>query len=252
MLKIVWGMFAFPRMYPAPFAAALSLPLLALLGCAMLASAVADQDGMRWAQYVVYLLAGSWLAIRCHRLVLLGSGRAPSEPMQAARALGLFALTYSVIWLIKVAITFLFVAVVLAVTASRYVAASDVPVTPPEPDPAVQQMIDLVALGAQIPGMYVFARLSPLFPMIATGESWNARTAVRLTRGNGWRLAIAVFLLPEIGKLIIELVYSQTPGIAQFVLGALLLAVVTALGVVGLSLAYCELTRAPPPTHPHA
>ncbi len=253
LAKIAWGTFAFPWMYRGAFARALSLPLLALLACTMAWSIPGETNqGPVSVLHVLYLLAFSWLAIRCHRLVLTGSHRMDEAP-RAFSMLGLFAITVIMVWILQTLVKLALTAGLLAMVSTQ-----DIPPgasQPPAYDPDVQRLIDRVAFFAGIVGLYPVARLAALFPAISLGEKWNAAGAWRLTRRNGWRLVVLVFLLPDLFRELVKWLYSNDPGAFEFAIVVLSLGVITSLGVVALSLAYRELAvefrePGPPPTRP--
>ncbi len=256
LAKIAWGTFAFPWMYRGAFARALSLPLLALLACTMAWSIPGSTNqGPVSILQALYLLAFSWLAIRCHRLVLTGSHRMDEAP-RAFSMLGLFAITVILVWILQTLVKLALTAGVLAMVSTQNIPAG-ASQPPPAYDPDVRTLIDRVAFFAGIVGLYPVARLAALFPAISLGEKWNAAGAWRLTRRNGWRLVVLVFLLPDLFRELVKWLYSNDPGAFEFAIVVLSLGVITSLGVVALSLSYRELAvevtePAPPPTPPPA
>ena len=74
LLKVLWGTFAFPSMFRGPWFRAVNLPLLVLIGIMLLWNLTDESTGILQAGllYAGYLAATSWLAVRTHRLVLLG------------------------------------------------------------------------------------------------------------------------------------------------------------------------------------
>lgn len=252
VLKIVWGMFAFPWIYRGEFARALSLPLLVILGSTIAGSfSDANATELRWLIYSIYLLAFSWLALRCHRFALLGSATASPEGDSLPRTLLVFATTVIAVWIVQTTITLTLTSLTLTLSGSLLIPHAT---PPPPPDPAIQTIIDRIAFLASIPGMYLLARLGPLFPTIAIGRPWRPGDAFRMTRGNGWRIVCAVLLIPQLFKMFIQWVYSLNAGAVAMCIGVLLVATVSALGVIAMSLTYRELTAAPspPPTTPPA
>jgi hypothetical protein len=251
--KIAWSTFAFPWMYRGEFARALSLPLLGLLACTMASN---TQISAGVASYLVaglYLLTFTWLAIRCHRLVLTGSHRMDEASSRALGMLGLFAVTVVLLWAVQTVLTLLLTSSVIAALGTRYIEAG----APPSVggDPEFQALIDRVVFVAQIVALYPVARLSPLFPAVAIGVKWNAAGAWRLTRGNGWRLVLLVFLLPALFESLVDWVQYDDFGAVGFAIAVLLLGAISALGVVALSMSFRELTAdfsapEPPPTPP--
>ncbi len=251
--KIAWSTFAFPWMYRGEFARALSLPLLALLACTMAWNSAAATGAGAHVVSALYLLSFCWLAIRCHRLILMGSHRMDESVTRALGMLGLFAVTVVLVWVLQALVTLLLTSGVFAITNTRYIEAGAP--QPPAFDPEVQAFIDRLAFFAGIFAWYPAARLSPLFPAVATGVKWNAAGAWRLTRGNGWRLVLLVFLLPALFEKLVDWVHYDDFGAVGFAIAVLSLGVIAALGVVALSMSFRELTAdfsapEPPPTPP--
>lgn len=245
-------MFAFPAMYPAEFFRAASWPLLGVIALSLV-SASGMYSVSALAQWIL-LFAGaalfSWLAVRIHRAVLLpptGSGGKGGR---------LLPLVSSYLAALVTATVLKFVFYIAAITLvgvfnARYVPVSDTSDPPlPDPDPDIQRMIDYASWGIEIPLAYLLARFSTLLPALALGHSWSPRTAWEQTRGNGWRLALVVFLLPWLMDEAIDWTYASLENPVLVSLLAILRAMFLALGVIALSLSYRELPPwpAPPPT----
>lgn len=260
VVKILWGMFAFPALYPASFFRATAWPLLGLIGITLVwaSGGISADDrftylGVFVANYAVF----AWLAVRTHRLVLAGTEGVAQErsdvvPVSfrylAALVAGT-ALKY-VCMLAIVAIVMLLTFLISLPAQMGQAVASAVPPTPPPPDPTVQHLLDYGAMLLPVPALYLLARWSPMLPAIALGHDWAPRTAWRQTRGNGWRLVLVVFLIPWALSAAVDWAYRNTEGAMIIGIISIVRAVFLALGVIALSLSYRELTAtpAPPPT----
>jgi hypothetical protein len=247
--KILWGMFAFPVLYPGAFLAAAGLPLLGLIAVSLTWASGAissDQRAALWIVLVINFVLFAWLAVRCHRMVLVENGTADA-PIVGLVFRYLAALTTGTV--LKNIFLLVMMMVFLTIVANSRTAGEPVA---PTADPAVQRMIDYGRYVLQIPALYLLARCSTLLPAIALGSDWNPGAAWRQTRGNGWRLVLVVFFLPWVFTAAVDWAYEVTWTTWIVGILAALRSVLLALGVIALSLSYRELPPwpAPPPTPP--
>jgi hypothetical protein len=255
LVKVIWGTFALPWMYREAWFRAIRLPLLALGAVSLLwdvfDSTTSPVELAVW--YTGYLAATSWLAVRCHRLVLMDPVvLATSSPAGAMRAVGIYLATVALLWVIWLVITALLAAIVVSawlMFKSGGVAPAGSP--PPAFDPAIQAGIAPLTMLSALPGAWLVARLSPLLPAIALEQRWRLRDAWELSAGNGWRLAIVVIALPYGFTLLGNLLARDGASTFESAALALALAILTSLEIIALSLSYRELERSePPPTDP--
>jgi hypothetical protein len=255
VVKVLWGMFAFPVMYPAGFFRAAFWPMLGVIASTLLwVSGVIGVNSLgHWVFLLISCALFAWLAVRVHRAVLLppsdegGTGDVRILPLANRYLAALVAAG---------ALKFVFSVLVLALVSiflARYTPVTDTaPPAPSAPDPAVQNLIDYTALVIQVPLAYLLARCSTLLPALALGHAWAPRAAWQQTRGNGWRLVVVVFLLPWALGAAVDWAYASLEIRILVGLLAILRAVFLALGVIALSLSYRELPQwpVPPPTPP--
>jgi len=259
-VKILWGMFAFPLLYPAESFRAASWPLLGMIALTLLWASGAFGTG-QWAGFAFLIPNAAlfaWLAVRIHRTVLLESGdreRTQETRMVVLASRYLAALTAGAV--LKVVYFFLALSLFSLVSVSvAYFGpvTTKPPTVAPAPDPDIQRLINVVGVVGQAPVIYLLARLSTLLPALALDQPWELRSAWHQTRGNGWRLALIVFMLPWALSAATDLAFASTENNLLGALLAVARAVLLALGVIALSLSYRELTAAPepPPTAPPA
>jgi hypothetical protein len=234
-------MFAFPAMFPAQTLRAVGLPLLGIIAISLcwVTGAPTSVAGMPWVLVIANGVLFSWLAVRCHRVVLLGAHEdAPAHRLKTVAS-----------YLAAVVVGTLVRSIFMAIVSSRYVPAGG--------DPASGDgMIGLPVWAtwiAQALPFYLLARFSLALPGFALGQGWRLGEAWRLSRGNGWRLVLIVFLLPVGIDWFIALVYGYVYYSVAVAALAIFNALLTAESVIALSLAYRELVPpAPPPTAPPA
>jgi hypothetical protein len=253
-------MFAFPAMFPAATFRAAAWPLLGIIASWMLwaSGAVAANRTSAWVMLVFNAALFAWLAVRMHRLVLL-----ETEDTTRTTSADTFTLAFRYLAALTAGAALKVLFLVLVLTLFSLVSAAIAwfgPVTTisapmsPGPKPEIQRLINVMSVVGQLPVIYLLARCSTLLPALALGGDWSLRPAWRLTRGNGWRLVLVVFLLPWALSAVTDLAYWSTENKVLAALLAIARAVLLALGVIALSLAYRELTAAPapPPTAPPA
>ena len=128
----------------------------------------------------------------------------------------------------------------------------------------VWQMLLLAIVIAWVPVLLIYARLSLLFPSTAVDHLMSFRECWRFTRGNGWRLALIIFLIGApvfVIAVLIQLAVAHILGfleitesvatsfVAAFVVEAVWFVGIAA-GVSALSISYRTLMVAPPDTLP--
>ena len=172
---------------------------------------------------VVPASVGVLIAISCHRLVILGVDSLPS-------ALGLFwsgretRFLGRVFGIVGIALIVLLPLTFLEIPLYNLLGFS---LLPP------------VVLGIPIAG-YICARLSLVFPATAISQRPTFADSWRLSRSNGWRLAL-VMALPYL--VLIPLSASLQPGgIALQFLAAFILVLLGLIQIASLSKAFCWFT----------
>lgn len=192
----------------------------------------------QWAVLAAYYLLFTQFAVNCHRVVLLPSptaigGRLP----QWGRRESYFMLWLTFIWVFAFACAFISTNIYVVIFGNLGdLFRSDA------------KAASLVLAPTQyiyyLTYAYVFARLSLILPAVSIDEKLNFQGAVKLSLGQGWRLAIVAIVVPlaykSIGLIFDSFDFNVWTYIVQVVLTTTLLAV----QVTTLSLAYRELTTA--------
>lgn len=196
---------------------------------------------------MAFAAAIAWLAIRTHRLVLATDWQAESAFGEwSTRRFALFAGALVVLWLLQTAITVAAMTLIANILVPpRYIATGEMRDPP---------MLNILWIGAtaSVIAYWIVARFSLILPQIAIDLHPDLRAVVNASRGNGWKLAIIVGLLPWILQWITDALYRDGATTFEVASIAVLIGVSAIVQVTALSLAYYELTRspAPPPTPP--
>lgn len=240
VLKILWGIFAFPSMYPALTLRAAGIPLIGIVATTLFwvgRRVEAIPSLSTWGLLLFNWLLFAWLAVRVHRAVLLGDHDSSSQRVKCVAN-----------YLAAIVVAELLFSVCLALVSFRYVPTLNAAQSPDAMIGLPAWVIWVVQLGP----LYLLARLSPVLPAFALGHGWQLADAWSRTRGNGWRLFAVVCLLPWIFNQIADLVYTSIESTIVIGVLAVLKALTTLLGIMALSLAYRELMASPepPPTAP--
>jgi hypothetical protein len=232
--KILLGAFLVPWWNRKAFARALAFPL-ALLATLMLSwyfSAKHLSGSVQFLLCVVYAAFFTLFAVTCHRLVLLDPRTVARDPVPKwSRREGLFFG-----WIVGAGLMYMVVSlVVMLVVLNTLLKSID--------DEFLKSAFGWFDAAAKVPAVYLFARLSPLFPATALDRQVDLRWAWELTRGNGWRMVVVVGVLPwalsyvtpalyRSGATVVELGILTVAGIALF-----------AVEIAALSISYRELTK---------
>jgi hypothetical protein len=224
--KVLLGAFVFPWWRRRAFATSLAVPgaiivaghvLLFLFGEALPYAAQLATGIAVWAVWVVY-------AVIVHRLVLLGSpGDMAVVPRWTRRETVFFA------WLV--------LAAAITTILTMFTEAALTAVLPKVPAAAAASGWISLAVAT-----YAWARLAPLFPATAVDAGTGLAAAWNLTRGNGWRMAVAVGALPWAATLVVGFLDRAELTIMHMVLSVVLGTIFMAVEIAALSLAYRELS----------
>jgi hypothetical protein len=257
--RVIGSAFTLPWEHRGAVFRATALPLLVLIACTLAwdFSAFYSSGMARWAVYLMLylptLIAGSWLAISVHRLVLLEASDAVMHfEIALVRRLAIFTATVLGIWVLFTGLTLLIAGGVLNIfNPPRYVPAAGIPQAPQPMNLPVP--FEWITSLASILAYWFVARVTLMLPAIAIDQTPSLGAAWRASQRNGWRLAIVVGLLPWCMDHLVNFLYRDGASNFEFgilvVLGALLMVI----EVVAISLAFWELTSpAPPPTDPPA
>lgn len=185
----------------------------------------------QWLAYAIQSFLLAWLAVQCHRVVL-----APQSAEPVVTAWSGFEWKY-MLWTFAV---FLMAGLVtmIAVMMSGTLFGNlwDGPGQQPT---GWWQAVELMAA---LPAAYVLGRSILVLPAVALGQEATLGSAWRLSRGNGWRLAVVVGLLPYLLNTADNWLYTSNiaPWMSSFFTPLSVLLVI--VEVVAMSLCYRELS----------
>ena len=231
--RILLGAFVFPWHYREAFFKALIIPLLCIVAFEQGMGQIEHHASIYYLMlFVLYLGAMTLFSVVCHRLVLIDPKAVSSAPiLRFGRRelrflywgilLSLVFMTIGLLWVLLVSFTM------------QYSIGG--------PDNLGWYVAIFIAA---IPASYVIARLSVLFPAIATDMEYSLKWAWRLTANNGWRLAVIVAGFPVILAAVINVLYRDQASLMETIVLSFVGTVLTAVEVVAISLAYQELMKA--------
>jgi hypothetical protein len=195
----------------------------------------ADDDPWKWAQMFVQTALYILFAITCHRLALIGDEGVPNYGLRTWtprewRYLG-WSVVIMMIWM-------LYFFVISSMIASKLISEVEAG-TRVE---SVESFGPLVWL-AGVPILYIFTRLSVLYPAIALDQQPTAQWVWRLTADNGWRLTIVVGLLPWVLYFLAGLLLRENATLVENIIVELIGFILLAVEVVALSFSYKHLAK---------
>lgn len=205
ILVVLWAVWADYSEAPPPY-----LSLLFLLG---------------------YGLGFSFLAVTCHRLILVDDvdrhKTFKARPgYRELRFLGWVVVIYAIDAILE------FLAQILVLDASGGVFIGD-----------DGKLADWAKQIASIPALYVFARLSLAFPATAIDMRSGLRWSWARTQGNGWRIFVVVALFPWLADVSVDLLWREEATLLEQVALSIVTFVGLAIEIIALSFAYKELAR---------
>jgi hypothetical protein len=231
--KVILGAFLVPWWNRKAFVRALAIPLLSIV-ILNLSWYYARGYLPRLASWLIYFLYCGlvvMLAVTCHRLVLL-------DPFSIAARVGprwSWRETRFLAWIIVVGLAFVGATVVLSTPIVNVLLWSGL-------QPADTRFGWSVYVG-QVLALCIVSRLFLVFPATAVDRQVNLKWAWRLSKNNGWRLAIIVAVLPWVLSNLVWLLYRENETVFEDVLITFLGSAIVVFEVAALSLSYRELTK---------
>lgn len=240
VVKVVIGAFAVPWWNRRAFGRALAIPLILLASLSVTWRFTVDRlpQLSNWLLYAFSLALFTLFAVTCHRLVLLEPNSVASTvlPRWSWRETR-FVLFIVAVWLIYT-ISF---AVLVTSLHNMFLRHAT-----PELSNTV---VGWIQKAGNIAALYLFARLSLVFPATAIDQKMTLQRSWALTRDSSWRLFVVVAVLPWIISHAVGLLYRGEASVLEIVLLTCLSFVLLAVEVAALSLSYRELTSMDEPAH---
>jgi hypothetical protein len=178
------------------------------------------------------------MAVVIHRLVLLPPALSPA--LNAGRGLQRFGkamIAMLILWLIFAAMSAL-----VALALFSLLVSIRLPLPPPW----------LQAMGAAA-AVWLVARLYLVVPGLVLDQPRPLATAWQISRGNGWRLAALLAVIPWLLVLYVQFMWPRGVDRVIFVVVVCMSVILTIYTLFAASVSYRELmARAPPPTPPRA
>src|SRR6266567_1291080 len=231
--KVVLGAFLVPWWNRRAFVRPLAIPFSAI-ATLYLSWYYAQQYLPSLLSWLLAFLSGVLFvlfAVKCHRLVLLDprSVAAQLKPQWSWRETRFF------VWLLIVYVivgTALVVASTLLLNVVLWIIK-----------PLPENRLGWSVYAAQVPALYVFARLCLVFPATAVDRRVTLKWAWRLSKRNGWRLFLIVAVLPWVLSYLVTLFNREKASVMETVAITSVGVAVLAFEIAALSLSYRELTR---------
>jgi hypothetical protein len=213
----------------AEFLRAISLPTLVLVVFWAVGTNYATAlESYMWLPYLLgYGLSFSFLAVTCHRLILVGD----ADRHRSFKAKPGYRELRFLLWVVVI------YAVEAVLEGLSWYLAKDVG------GGDIGDVGDWVKQIASIPALYVLARLSLAFPAVAIDRNAGLRWSWTRTRGNGWRIFVVVGLFPWLTDMSIGLVWREEATVLEETILSVFTFIGLAIEIIALSFVYKELAK---------
>jgi hypothetical protein len=238
--RILSEAFALPGQTRERLWRGIGVPCALVIGAALVMS-VSGLQGHPRARLALAALGFCCIAamtVVIHRLVLLP----PAYSAANAAGLGLRRLGKAMVAMLILWLIYAVVGVVVAYALFETLVAMGTPLPPPW----------LEAIGAAA-AVWLVARLYMVVPGLVLDQPHALATAWRISRGNGWRLAALLAVIPWLLVLYVQLMWPRGVDRLIFVLVVAMSMLLTIFVLFVASVSYRELmSRVPPPKPPPA
>ena len=213
---------------------ALAVPV-ALMFVVEYAFTFSQNDPLMWIQVFIQMAIYILFAITCHRLAIIGDSGVPNYGLltwtkREWQYLG-WAFVILIIWMFfSLVINSFFVSIII----NDVEAGASV-----ESFRSTKVFLNLF----YIPFVYIFSRLSVLYPAIAVDLQVNVQWAWQLTAHTGWRLTLVVAVLPGALYFLVSLLIRENATFAENTILEFLGFILLAVEIVALSFSYKYLTE---------
>lgn len=213
------------------YSKALALPTLLLVSIwAMDVMVFAKVSGPpRLVFTICYIISFSIYCVTCHRLILLKNGVSGFRLSLNIRELKFTG------WLVVVYLIY-FIVLYTPLTVIMNI-----------PNESEQIKVTTIPLFgdfmASIPAMYFLARICLVLPATAIDKDTRLKWSWKITRGNGWRIAIIVGIYPLLISSLLWLITRHDETVIEYVIIGIFYYIGLALEIFALSLTYKEIVR---------
>lgn len=225
-LNIIAASLFFAWSNRAEFLRAIALPTLVLVVFWAVGTnySTALQSYM-WLPYLLgYGLGFSFLAVTCHRLILVGD----ADRHRSFKAKPGYRELRFLLWVVVI------YAIESVLEGISWYLAKDI---------GSGDVGAWVKQVASIPALYVLARLSLAFPAVAIDRNAGLRWSWNRTRGNGWRIFVVVGLFPLLTDMTIWLVWREEATVLEETILSIFTFIGLAIEIIALSFVYKELAK---------
>lgn len=215
---------------------ALILPAIAMSLLEVASAADRPSFVMSVGLSLTYMLVSALFAVTCHRIVLLGESDLPNRIGLYLDRRVVHYLLYSIAIGLVFGLGYLFV----FLASMPFVGMGSTGAPAGFVFGATLWMAALILFG------YFGVRLSMVLPDRAIGRSRPWDELFRMSRGNGWRLFVAVVIPPVLAALLgilLHPILDASRGLSVAIPNTLLVLVSAGVGVMAVSCAYRELLR---------
>jgi hypothetical protein len=233
-LRIIVGAVFFAWSNRAEFLKATAIPTLVLVVLWAVWVSYSDvfSTFFAWLYYLIYGLGFAFLAVTCHRLILV-DGADRFKPYQSRPG---FRELRFLMWVIGI-----------YATKSLLESVTLLPVININGGVVLVGNDGWVSTGVNhllsIPALYVFARLSLAFPAAAIDKNTSLRWSWVRTRGNGWRIFAVVGLFPWLLSVLIYAVWRENASLLEQVVLSILGFIGLTIEIIALSFTYKALAN---------
>jgi len=235
--SIVSGALSLPSIHRIRLWRGIGLPFFIIIAGAMTVafSGLFRQPHARhWLAAAIFCCTAV-MAVVIHRLVLLPVGTSPGSMRLRLQRLAKAVLAMLGLWAIFVAVGLGFAYLLRGASGAISI------FVPP---------FWLQTLGATA-AVWVVARLCLVIPGLVLDRPNSWHTAWQASRGNGWRLAAVLAVMPWLLVLFVQTLWPRGVDRLQFVLLVLMMALLSIFELFALSLSYRALTTpGPRPSDP--
>lgn len=225
-LNIIAASLYFAWTNKAEFLRAIALPTLVLVVFWAVGTNYATVlQSYMWLPYLLgYGLSFSFLAVTCHRLILVGD----ADRHRSFKAKPGYRELRFLLWVVVI------YAVESVLEGISWYLAKDI---------GSGDVGAWVKQIASIPALYVLARLSLAFPAVAIDRNAGLRWSWNRTRGNGWRIFVVVGLFPLLTDMTIWLVWREAATVLEETILSIFTFIGLAIEIIALSFVYKELAK---------